>query len=109
MVPLHGLALEGRLCIREFQSPDYAFVRTCTIVNVEAYSPSFHHSQIGAKNIWISIFILIGMLVVIVLAIHCQGWRLTKLLGGLMFLMYFAFLAVAIVLELPFETCETVV
>lgn len=45
------------------------------------------------------------MLLVIILAIHCQGWKLTKALGGMMFLMYFAFLAVAIVLELPFEPC----
>jgi K+-dependent Na+/Ca+ exchanger-like protein len=60
---------------------------------------------IGAKNIWISIFILIGMLVFITIAIHCQGWKLTKMLGTMMFFMYFAFLAVTVILELPFEPC----
>jgi sodium/potassium/calcium exchanger 2 len=45
------------------------------------------------------------MLVFITIAIHCQGWKLTKVLGAMMFFMYFAFLAVAIILELPFEPC----
>jgi sodium/potassium/calcium exchanger 2 len=37
------------------------------------------------------------MLVVIVLMIHCNGWKLTKTLGGGMFVLYFAYLAQAIV------------
>lgn len=60
---------------------------------------------IGSDGVWISIFILLGMLVFIIGAIHCQGWKLTKQLGLLMFVFYFAFLAQAIILELPFETC----
>jgi Ca2+/Na+ antiporter len=61
--------------------------------------------QIGSDNIWVSIFVLLGMLIFVVGAVHCQGWRLTKQLGGMMFVFYIGFLVQAIVLELPFETC----
>lgn len=60
---------------------------------------------IGSDNIWVSIFVLLGMLIFVVGAVHCQGWRLTKQLGGMMFVFYIGFLVQAIVLELPFETC----
>ena len=60
---------------------------------------------INSKGIWTSIFVLLGMLVFVVVAIHCQGWKLTKTLGGLMMLFYVGFLVQAIVLELPFEVC----
>lgn len=60
---------------------------------------------IGAENIWISIFVLLAMLVLIVIVIHCQGWRLTKMTGLVMFFFYIIFLVQAIVLELPFEVC----
>jgi len=52
---------------------------------------------IGADGVWISIMILLGMLLLIVLAIHLSGWRLTKALGFTMFFFYFCFLAQAIV------------
>mmetsp|Transcript_14719 Transcript_14719/g.31961 ORF Transcript_14719/g.31961 Transcript_14719/m.31961 type:complete len:906 (+) Transcript_14719:68-2785(+) len=60
---------------------------------------------IGAENIWISIFVLLAMLVLIVVVIHCQGWRLTKMTGYIMFFFYIIFLVQAIVLELPFQVC----
>jgi sodium/potassium/calcium exchanger 2 len=60
---------------------------------------------IASGKIWISIFVLIGMLVFVIAAVHCQGWKLTKTLGAMMIFFYFAFLAQAILLELPFETC----
>ena len=60
---------------------------------------------IGSDNIFTSLFILLGMLVFVVVAVHCQGWKLTKTLGAMMIVFYFAFLVQAIVLELPFETC----
>jgi len=60
---------------------------------------------IGSDNIGISIIILIGMLVFVIAAIHCQGWKLTKTLAVLMLLFYVGFLIQAIILELPFETC----
>jgi len=54
---------------------------------------------IQAKGIWQSIFILIGMLVVIIGIVHCQGWKMTRKLGMMMFLMYFLFLIQAILTE----------
>jgi len=60
---------------------------------------------IGSNNIFISLFVLLGMLLFVIIAVHCQGWKLTKTLGAMMIVFYFGFLAQAIVLELPFETC----
>ena len=60
---------------------------------------------IGAENIWISIFVLLAMLVMVVIVIHSQGWRLTKMTGCIMFFFYILFLVQAVVLELPFEVC----
>ncbi|EEC51499.1 2-phosphoglycolate phosphatase, partial [Phaeodactylum tricornutum CCAP 1055/1] len=54
---------------------------------------------IASGKIWISIFVLIGMLVFVIAAVHCQGWKLTKTLGAMMIVFYFAFLAQAILLE----------
>ena len=62
--------------------------------------------KIGSDNIFRSLFILVGMLVFVIAAVHCQGWRLTKTLGAMMIVFYVLFLAQAIVSELPFELCE---
>jgi sodium/potassium/calcium exchanger 1 len=61
--------------------------------------------EIGADNIWILIFVLIGMLMFVIAAIHCQGWALTKTLAGMMLCFYVGFLVLGITLELPFQTC----
>jgi len=61
--------------------------------------------SIGAEGLTRSLLILVGMIFLVIGAIHCQGWRLTKALGGIMFLFYLVFLVQAIVLELPFESC----
>lgn len=37
---------------------------------------------IDSDNIWISIFVFLGMLVLVIATIHCQKWKLTKVLGG---------------------------
>ena len=60
---------------------------------------------IGSDNIWIWIFILIAMLVFVIIVIHCQGWKLTKMLAAMMLVFYLIFLGIAISLEIPFETC----
>ena len=52
---------------------------------------------IGAEGVWISIMILLGMLVLIIAAIHFSGWKLTKPLGFVMFFFYLCFLTQAIV------------
>lgn len=61
--------------------------------------------NIGSSGLLRSVLILIAMLVLVIAAIHCQGWRLTKWLGGIMFLLYIAFLVQAVVLEMPYEIC----
>lgn len=61
--------------------------------------------KIHATGIWQSIFILIGMLVAIIAIVHCQGWKLTRTLGGLMFVLYFLFLVQAIVTEYYGDPC----
>jgi len=60
---------------------------------------------IGSENIFLWLFVLLGMLVFVIVAVHFQGWKLTKTLGAMMMVFYFGFLAMAVVLELPFETC----
>jgi len=60
---------------------------------------------ISAKGIWVSIFILIGMLVAIITIVHCQGWKMTRTLGAMMFILYFCFLAQAIIVEYYRDPC----
>jgi len=67
---------------------------------------SLSSTQIDSNGLVISIIILLGMIVFVILAIHCQGWKLTKTLAALMLLFYFGFLAQAVWQELPFETCD---
>ena len=43
--------------------------------------------------------ILVGMIVLIIGAIHCQGWKLTKALAYIMFIFYFLFLVQAVLRE----------
>jgi len=61
--------------------------------------------SISSDGLVRSLLILVGMIVLVISAVHCQGWKLTKMLGGIMFFFYLGFLAQAIVLELPFKTC----
>jgi len=61
---------------------------------------------IGSDNIFLFLVVLLAMLLFVIGAVHCQGWKLTRTLGGMMFVFYVAFLVFAIVLELPFETCS---
>lgn len=60
---------------------------------------------IGSDGLVRSLIILIVMLVLVIASVHCQGWKLTKVLGGIMFFFYVAFLIQAVVLELPFDIC----
>jgi len=61
---------------------------------------------IDAKNIWIDISVLLGMLVFVIAAVHCQGWKLTKTLGLMMIIFYVGFLVMSVVIELPFQICR---
>jgi len=61
--------------------------------------------SISSDGLWINLFILLGMVILIIVTIHCAGWKLSKKVGMMMFTFYFLFLAQAIVQELPFQTC----
>jgi len=60
---------------------------------------------IGTDGLMRNVLILLGMLVFVIAAVHCQGWKLSRSLGVLMMLFYFGFLVQAIVLLLPFQIC----
>ena len=66
----------------------------------------FTFSQIGSDGLVTSLLILVGMIVLVIGSIHCQGWRLTKVLGGMMFVLYIAFVVQAVVLALPLTVCS---
>merc|ERR1711935_1148654 len=68
-----------------------------------AYTAMNHPITIKSKNVWVYIFTLLGMLVFVVFCTHMQGWKLTKLLAFFMLIFYFAFLALALSLELGSE------
>ena len=61
--------------------------------------------KVGAEGIDIDILILLCMLISIVTIIHLCGWKMTKLLGGSMFVLYFAFVIQSVVRKLPFKMC----
>jgi len=61
--------------------------------------------KIQAAGIWRSIYILIGTLVATVAIIHCLGWKMSRTLGGIMFLLYFVFIAQAIATEYITNAC----
>jgi len=48
---------------------------------------------VEAGQLLFSVIILIAMLVAVLIAIKCAGWRLTKYLGYSMFVLYIVFLA----------------
>jgi len=61
---------------------------------------------IAAEGIEISLLILLGMVVAVILTIHCNKWKLTNLVGYAMLLLYLAFLVQAVALRWPFdESC----
>lgn len=65
-----------------------------TIYNL--VKPKGEYVTISAAGVWLNIMILLGMLLLIIVAIHFQGWKLTKCLGLTMFFFYFLYLLQAI-------------
>jgi len=59
----------------------------------------------GADTLTVNIVTLLGMLVLIVTIIHMSGWKMTKTLGGLMFIIYFVYVIKAVYSEYPFVMC----
>lgn len=54
-----------------------------------------------------SILLLFGMLVAVVIGIACSRWRMSKMLGITMFLLYFVFVIVSLLLESKKLPCFT--
>jgi len=65
-----------------------------------AFTALNHPITIKSDNVWVYIFTLLGMLIFVVVCTHLQGWKLTKKLAFFMLLFYFAFLGMALSLEL---------
>mmetsp|Transcript_22617 Transcript_22617/g.51831 ORF Transcript_22617/g.51831 Transcript_22617/m.51831 type:complete len:186 (-) Transcript_22617:226-783(-) len=59
-------------------------------------------SQVKADNVVMNILILLGMLLAVIGSIMIAGWKMTKVLGWLMFLFYFLYVVQAIFFGLPF-------
>lgn len=55
---------------------------------------------IGSDGVVLNVIILLVMVVLIIVTIHCSGWKLKKSVAYIMFFLYFAFLAQAIILEM---------
>merc|ERR1711971_1014588 len=51
---------------------------------------------IETDDIFILILILLSMVVFVIASVHCQGWKLTKILAVMMLMFYFGFLAFSI-------------
>mmetsp|Transcript_22616 Transcript_22616/g.51826 ORF Transcript_22616/g.51826 Transcript_22616/m.51826 type:complete len:698 (-) Transcript_22616:226-2319(-) len=57
---------------------------------------------VKADNVVMNILILLGMLLAVIGSIMIAGWKMTKVLGWLMFLFYFLYVVQAIFFGLPF-------
>ena len=59
----------------------------------------------GAETMTVNIVTLLGMLVLIVSIVHISGWKMTKTLGGMMFVIYFVYVVQAVMAQYPFVMC----
>ena len=57
-------------------------------VNYDGGSPGL---EVTADSLFVSIFILFGMLAAVLTIIYCSKWRMTKALGYSMFVLYIIF------------------
>ncbi|XP_041464290.1 sodium/potassium/calcium exchanger 2-like [Lytechinus variegatus] len=53
---------------------------------------------VDSRGLFCSIFLLFGMLILVVILIAVNKWRMTKVMGGFMFLFYIAFLTISLLL-----------
>ena len=57
-----------------------------------AYSLTYGRPvHVGADSLFGSILILFGMLAAVIGTVACFNWRMTRALGGCMFVLYFLF------------------
>lgn len=60
--------------------------------------------KVQSKSIGFSIIILMFMLSAVVITVMCMKWRMNKPLGAVMFMLYFVFIALSLMQQLPNET-----
>ncbi len=61
--------------------------------------------QVSSNGLFCAIVLLFLMLLFVIISIAACKWRMSKLLGFIMFLLYFVFLVVSVMLEDRVITC----
>ena len=61
--------------------------------------------QVSSNGLFCAIVLLFLMLLFVIISIASCNWRMSKLLGSFMFLLYFAFLVVSVMLEKKIIAC----
>jgi K+-dependent Na+/Ca+ exchanger-like protein len=106
---LVGLPLPWLIYMTYLSSSDVAFVKDdfgCEVLDAAGEKIRRTFVVVGAEGIATDILILVMMLFSIVLIIHFSGWKMTKALGGAMFVLYFIFVGQSVGRQLPFPVME---
>lgn len=61
--------------------------------------------QVSSNGLFCAIVLLFLMLLFVIISIAACKWRMSKLLGFIMFLLYFVFLVVSVMLEDKVISC----
>lgn len=61
--------------------------------------------QVSSNGLFCAIVLLFLMLIFVIISIAACKWRMSKLLGSIMFMLYFVFLVVSVMLEDRVITC----
>ncbi|KAM6960217.1 sodium/potassium/calcium exchanger 2 isoform 6-T7 [Tautogolabrus adspersus] len=61
--------------------------------------------QVSSNGLFCAIVLLFLMLIFVIISIAACKWRMSKLLGSIMFMLYFVFLVVSVMLEDKVITC----
>ncbi|XP_072166717.1 sodium/potassium/calcium exchanger 2-like [Diadema setosum] len=62
-------------------------------------------ATVDSKGLFCSILLLFGMLLLVIITIAANRWRMTKMMGGCMFLLYIAFLTITLLILFNFVPC----
>ncbi|XP_070542505.1 sodium/potassium/calcium exchanger 2-like [Ptychodera flava] len=62
--------------------------------------------DVNSEGLFCSILLLFGMLMVVIITIAANRWKMTKILGMTMFFMYIVFLTISVLLECKVIRCS---
>ena len=65
--------------------------------------------QVSSNGLFCAIVLLFLMLLFVIISIAACKWRMSKLLGAFMFVLYFVFLVLSVMLEDKIITCPITV